>query len=146
MTATYNSIKAETWPHMPHVRRIVHQANRDHFHRARDIRVAGDVEAWFSGKTEGRKVLDALEGYRKMAVTSQLGYHWDKVDWNAPNHRELLNAWFAVWESIPTGSEVLEMEFARREDREPRLEYRPTKEQADAFRSVVGAGLGSKAS
>ena len=79
-----------------------------------------------------------LEAIRAAAVASEFGMPWDVAN----RHDATRNAYLACDARAPEISDVLELTFARRERRAPRVLFKGRVQgDAEFFREIIGAGL-----
>lgn len=133
-----------TWIDTFAARQILAAADRQNFHQyPRPTMWGEDRLDWIASDDRGDAVVAELHCLREREMFKRTGYQ-EFADANRAGRDQAL-AYMAVDGSVPTISDALEAEFARRDGRGVRIRVAPSAAAVDALKALVGAGLEGRA-
>lgn len=133
-----------TWIDSFAARQILAAADRQNFHQYRRPAMWGEDHLdWVASDENGDAVVAELSVLRERALYGRTGYANLEDSWR--DGKAGAEAYLDAAGRIPTISDALEAEFARREGRGVRVRATPTRAEVDALKALVGAGLEGRA-
>ncbi|QQN73925.1 hypothetical protein [Croceicoccus sp. YJ47] len=129
---------AAPWFDSPDARETLARLNRDEWITYRRPAVFGDdVIEWGGITGAAEQDENRLKAAQEAYLYEVTGYlNLDDADENGATA-----FYISEYGRLPTISDAVDAEFAHREGRAPNLRVRPTQDELDAFKALVGMGL-----